>query len=166
MPESTAPQVKIFKASQQLIEKAGTGEVDVTRIEKAENVIQNNTEDFMPIAADFLKRLEEGVQRARTAELTMVEKIAGMTQPVMELKANARMFKYDLVTSLANVMLGFLENIKDLDHDAIEIVAAHHTTLNAIIIKKMKGDGGANGELLRAELEDACQRYFRKRKPA
>ena len=166
MSETDASQVKIIKANVALQQKAGTGDVDVKKIEKAEHTIQNNNEDFLPIAGEFLDRLELGVARARQDGISMADKIAGMTKPVMELKANARMFKYDLVTSLANVMLGFLENIKDLDRDAIEIVAAHHTTLKAIIIKKMKGDGGANGSLLRAELEDACQRYFRKRKPA
>jgi hypothetical protein len=166
MSEPDAAQVKIIKANVALQQKAGTGDVDAKKIEKAEHTVQNNNEDFLPIAAEFLDRLELGVARARQDGISMTEKIAGMTKPVMELKANARMFKYDLVTSLANVMLGFLENIKDLDRDAIEIVAAHHTTLKAIIIKKMKGDGGANGSLLRAELEDACQRYFRKRKPA
>lgn len=166
MSDADTSQVKIIKASTMLQQKAGTGDVDVKKIEKAEHAIQNNNEDFLPISAEFLDRLELGVSRARQDGVSMADKIAGMTKPVMELKANARMFKYDLITSLANIMLGFLENIKELDNDAIDIVAAHHTTLKAIIIKKMKGDGGANGSLLKAELEDACQRYFRKRKPA
>lgn len=166
MSDADTSQVKIIKASTMLQQKAGTGDVDVKKVEKAEHSIQSNNEDFLPIASEFLDRLELGVARARQETAPMAERIDGMTKPVMELKANARMFKYDLVTSLANIMLGFLENIKDLDRDAIEIVAAHHTTLKAIIIKKMKGDGGANGSLLKAELEDACQRYFRKRKTA
>lgn len=166
MSDTDSSQVKIIKASTMLQQKAGTGDVDIKKVEKAENTIQNNSEDFLPIATEFLDRLELGVVRAREDHLSMPDKIAGMTRPVMELKANARMFKYDLVTSLANIMLGFLENITSLDKDAIDIVAAHHTTLKAIIVKKMKGDGGANGSLLKAELEDACQRYFKKRKPA
>lgn len=160
----TTNQVKIYKASAELQMKAGTGDVDPNRVQRAENAIQNNTEDFMEVGGEFLDRLAQGVARARKPDLPMKEKIAGMTQPVMELKANARMFKYELVTELANVMLGFLENIRDLDKDAIDIVAAHHTTLNAIIAKGMKGDGGVNGPMLRMELEDACQRYFKKRR--
>jgi len=86
-----------------------------------------------------------------------------MTQPVMELKANARMFKYGLVSSLANIMLGFLESIEKLDKDAIEIVSAHQKTLHAIISREMKGDGGEYGVLLEKELRDAIRRYFSKR---
>lgn len=162
-------QVKIIKATSQLQRKAGIGEVDAVRVEKAEKVIQDNTEDFSSIATAFLDRLEDAVTRARTDHgvnaIEMPAKIAAMTQPVMELKANARMFKYDLVTALANVMLGFLENIRDLDLNAVEIVAAHHSTLKVIIAKQMKGDGGPNGVLLRSELEDACDRYFKRRAP-
>lgn len=166
MSTPTPPQIKIYKANNGLQQKAGIGDVDVKKIEKAEKVIENNTEDFMPIAIEFLDRLELGVMRARQNEISMPDRIAGMTKPVMELKANALMFKYDLVTQLANIMLGFLENIRELDKDAIDIVSAHHTTLKAIIVKKMKGDGGANGHMLRTELEDACQRYFKRKKTA
>ena len=166
MSDVTSSQVKVYKASHELQLKAGTGEVDPNKIQKAESAIQNNTENFTEVGGEFLERLAAGVARARNSDLPMKEKIAGMTQPVMELKANARMFKYELVTELANVMLGFLENIRDLDKDAIEIVAAHHTTLNAIISKEMKGDGGSSGPMLRMELEDACQRYFKKRRPS
>jgi hypothetical protein len=159
-------KIRIIKASKSLQIKAGTGEIEEEKITKAEVVIENNVEDFAPIANEFLKRLSIAIETARAegSDLSKNKILkAGMTQPVMELKANARMFKYDLVTSLANIMLGFLENVKELDKDAIEIVGAHHKTLSAIIVKKMKGDGGSNGMLFQTELEDAVERYFRKR---
>lgn len=156
-------QIKIIKASNKLQMKAGAGDIDKAYIERAEKVIENNTENFSEIGREFLDRLAAGVDRARSTDLPMKDKIAGMTQPVMELKANARMFKYELVSELANVMLGFLESIKELDKDAIEIVAAHHATLSAIITEGRKGDGGESGPMLRKELESACQRYSKKR---
>lgn len=160
-------KARIIKASRALQIKAGTGEIAEEKITQAEVVIEKNTEDFAPIAKEFLDRLHEGIQTAFSegADLTKNHALKmGMTQPVMELKANARMFKYDLVTSLANIMLGFLENVKELDKDAIQIVDAHHKTLSAIVLKKMSGNGGANGALLQTELEDAVERYFSKRR--
>ena len=79
-------------------------------------------------------------------------------------KANAAIFHYTLIGSMANVMLSFLEAIKEFDKDAIEMVAAHHTTLKAIVLKKMSGDGGAVGEQMVQELKDACARYYAKKK--
>jgi len=78
----------------------------------------------------------------------------------MTIKANAAMFNYDLITNLANVMLSFLESIKKLDKDVIEIVDAHHKTLTMIVLKKMKGDIGEPGKQLENELKGVCKRYF------
>ncbi len=163
MTDQTPPPVKIYKASTELQVKAGTGDVDEKKVVRAENVIQNNTVDFLPLAVTYLNRLDQGITNARKPDVPMAEKIAGMTQPVMELKANARMFKFDLITVMANIMLGFLEAIKQLDNDAIDIVAAHHATLRVIISKKITGNGGPDGVRLKNELEDACARYFKKR---
>lgn len=159
----TQQKARIIKADTTLQKKAGTGEVDQTLVVKAETVIEKNAEDFGPMATDFLNMLASGIQSAREGVVEEKHRIAGMTQPVMQLKANARMFKYDLVTSLANIMLSFLEHIKELDKDAIDIVDAHHKTLTAIIHRKMTGDGGASGKLLQTELEQACQRYMKSR---
>jgi len=153
-------QVKIIKASKELQLKAGTGNIEARRIERAEKVIESNPHDFVPTAQEFLERLENGIRAARKGSGTQADLIAGVTRPVMELKANAQMFKYDLVSILANVMLGFLEHIQSLDKDAIDIVEAHHKTLSLIIHRQMKGDNGSNGALLKMELEEAVQRYF------
>lgn len=156
--------VKITPASKSLQIKAGKGDIPPPIVEHAEETLKNNNEDFQSIAIGFLDRLEKAVARARNNEDMKDELIDGMTKPVMELKANARMLKYDLVTSLANIMLDFLETIEDLDRNAVEIVAAHHRTLTLIIAKQMKGDGGAVGITLQKELQSAVQRYFTQKK--
>ena len=74
------------------------------------------------------------------------------------------MFKYDLVSIMANIMVTFLEKITHLDKDAVEIVKAHHQTLTLIVQKKMNGTGGEAGKALAKELQSACLRYFSKRK--
>ena len=155
---------KITPASKSLQIKAGKGEIPPPVIEKAEEVIRNNDEDFLSISVGFLSRLEDAVSRAKSGTGGQAELISGMTKPVMELKANAKMFKYDLVTSLANIMLDFLETIETLDLNAIEIVAAHHRTLSLITAKQMKGDGGQMGPVLQKELQNAVQRYFAQKK--
>ena len=87
-----------------------------------------------------------------------------MAESVMQLKANAAVFRYTLIGNLANIMLGFLESVRTIDGDVIEIVAAHERTLSVIVIKKIEGDGGTNGKLLEEELQNACKRYLNKKK--
>lgn len=153
----------VHKANYQLQKKIGKGPIDTKALERAQSMIEEATEDFEPLAMTFLSKLSIAIGDAQKDVGSVDNQIKNMTSPVMELKANAKMFKYDLVSSLANIMLGFLETINELDKDAIEIVAAHQQTLQLIVMKKMTGDGGVHGQLFQRELRDAVQRYFSKR---
>tara|TARA_B100001179_G_scaffold200593_1_gene161162 strand:- start:1007 stop:1486 length:480 start_codon:yes stop_codon:yes gene_type:complete len=159
MPEN----VRVFKASYDLQHKVGKGPLDEDTVRRCQAVLDREATGFEDLAGDILDQLELAIEKARMGKNDDGALIDEMTQPVMELKANARMFKYGLVSSLANIMLGFLESIDKLDKDAIEIVSAHQKTLYAIISREMKGDGGESGALLERELRDAIRRYFSKK---
>ena len=156
-------EARVIKASGLLQAKVGTGPMDERVVERCQQVIDTNTVDFAPLGKQYLDRLAAAVAQARSnpgdAQATQ-----NMTEPVMQLKAHAATFHYPLVGQLANIMLAFLENIRALDTDVLDIVAAHHQTLSAIITKNMRGDGGAHGLQLQKELQGACQRYFEKKK--
>ena len=153
-------KARVIKANHMLQAKVGSGPLDAHKVEACQKVMDNNTVDFAPLAQDYLNQLYGTIQKARTGDIGVEQAVAEMTQPVMELKANAAIFKYHLVGNLANVMLSFLEAVKALDKTVIEIVDAHHKTLTAIVMKKMQGDGGQYGKQLEQELRDACKRYF------
>lgn len=159
-------KAKIYKASMELQNRIGKGPLDPKLVEKAQKAIKENKVDFTPLGLQFLSELENALNDIRGnidhEQLAKQKKL--LTDPVMELKANATTFHYPLVGNLASIMLSFLESIKELDDDALAIVQAHHDTLKAIIIKKMTGDGGQHGKIFMAELKDACTRYYRKKK--
>jgi len=157
-PEKAQP--KVIKADKSLQGKIGTGPVDSVIVEKCQMVMDNNDVDFAPLAKEYLDKLHGAIQTAKNGDVQMDEAVSNMTAPVMQLKANASTFQYNLIGNLANVMLSFLESVKKLDKDAIAIVEAHHKTLSAIVLKKMKGDGGAFGAQMEEELKGACKRYF------
>jgi hypothetical protein len=81
----------------------------------------------------------------------------------MQLKANGGMFHYDLVTKIAERFIQFMEVIENLDEEALEIITAFHTTIRAIILGRIRGDGGKRGDELLVALIDACTRYFDKK---
>jgi len=164
MTETKPDKPKVIKAQTNLQEKVGTGKIDEAIVEKCQSLMDNNDIDFQPLAMEFLDTLTKAIKAAKKADIDTKDAIGELTAPVMQLKANAATFKYDLIGNLANVMLSFLENINELDKDAISIIEAHHKTLTAIIIKKMQGDGGAFGKQMEEELKGACQRYFAKNK--
>lgn len=161
MTEAKKP--KIIKANYILQSKVGSGPLDEEVVRRSQEVMDNNNVDFSPLAMDFLKQLQEAIATVKTGKFNTKEAMQAMTEPVMQLKANAATFRYTLLGNLANVMLSFLEAVKELDEDVVRIVEAHHKTLSAIVIKKMQGDGGQAGKLMEDELRAACKRYFSKK---
>ena len=141
-----------------LAKKIGVGTLSSVVVERSQKVIDQNKIDFIPIAESFLCQLSEAIKHAEEAGFSK-KALDNIISPVMQVKANASIFKYVLIGDLANVMLGFLENLNGLDQDAIEIITAHHTTLAHLVSRGMKGDGGDIGTALKDELEGACARY-------
>lgn len=156
-------QVKIMKASYMLQSKIGGGMIDDKTVQTAQKRMDEEGVDFAPMAQEFLAQLAEGIEKARQGAGDQQQLVRNMTGPVMQLKANAGMFKATLISNLANIMLNFLESIDSLDNDVIEIVNAHHKTLNLIISNKMEGEVKKYGAQFEKELKEACRRYFTKR---
>ncbi len=165
MSKENNPPIKpeIIKANYALQDKVGSGPLDKEVVEKCQMVVDSNTIDFTPMATEFLENLQKAINHIKTSEKPTKNAINDITAPVMQLKANAAMFQYHLIGSLANVMLSFLEAVTEIDDDVIAIIQAHHHTLHAIVLQNIKGSGGENGKQLEGELKDACKRYFKRK---
>lgn len=144
--------------------KVGSGGLSEEILSKAQSLLENNTIDFLPLAEMYLGSLMKGIEQARDSESSadLEETIATMIYPAMQLKANGGMFHYPLVTKIADRLIHFLEVIEKPDIEAVEIVLAFHTTMRAVVLGKIRGDGGRHGQELLAALNDACTRYFSK----
>ncbi|MBX2834505.1 MAG: hypothetical protein KTR28_06000 [Micavibrio sp.] len=158
--------VKVIKANHALQGKVGVGPLDQKVVERCEKVMQENKADFAPLALQYLDELNQGMNEARTKGADVKGAKDGIIAPVMQLKANAKIFDYDLIGNLANVMLSFLEAVDKFDDQVLEIVNAHSVTLRAIVMKNMKGNGGDAGKLMEEELRSVCKRYFIRQKTA
>lgn len=162
-PSTQANDVKILKASRALEAKIGPGPLDEHLVKRAQDVMEKNDVDFEPLAEENLRTLSLALESLRESAQLDKKALQPVIKPVMQLKAHASIFGYPLIGTLANLVLGFLEDVQDVDADVIEIVRVHHMTLSAIIAKRMKGDGGPVGQQLQQELKDVIQRYFIRR---
>lgn len=158
----SAKKPKFIKVENRIQKKAGYGEIAEVSISRSENIILNNNVDFKEISATMLYNLREIIKTARENPSDLNTLREELIKPIMELKANGAMFKYELIGSLASIMLSFLEHINQLSNDALEIIEAHEKTLTLIIMKGISGDGGLLGKQVTEELENACNRYYRK----
>lgn len=156
-------KARIIKANHLLQNKVGLGPVDPQKVEKSQKLIDDNTVDFKPMAQIYLDELDAAITLAKSSRGQDEDVIQSLIEPVMQLKANGQMFDYGLVSKLAKIMLDFLEAIRKLDKDVIDIIEAHHTTIKAIVNNEMSGDGGEFGREVTNEIAEACKRYFTKR---
>lgn len=152
---------KIIKADYLLKDKIGAVKFDDNIVSQCQSILDHNEIDFSPYAKEILNELNTAISESKEIEACRETSKKELITPVMKLKANAPMFRYDLIGNLANIMLNFLESIPELDDHAIEIVSAHHKTLSLIIDRKIKGDGGDIGEKFEKELKSACNRYYK-----
>lgn len=156
-------KARVIKANRLLQSKVGSGPLNEKMVAECQNIIDQSELDFEPIALMHLDSLDRAVQTAKQDDgQTPIG--TSLTKPVMEIKANATMFGYPLIGSLARIMLSFLESVVHIDKDILAIVEAHKQTLIAIIGNDAIGrDGGIYAEQLQKELKEACNRYYKKK---
>ncbi len=145
-----------------LKKKVGSGGIDQAYIENAERIIATSKLDFIPYAEQFLKELNTALKAVSKAEKSFDEARDDIIKPVMQLKAGGGMFGYELITHVSDILLEYLDTIREINDDTQTIFNAHENALRVIIKNKLKGDGGAEGYKLANELERACLRYFNK----
>lgn len=147
--------------------KVGSGGLSAHILDKAQALLENNSVDFLPLAELYLGSMTRGIENARSVILVEDPEplIAQILYPAVQLKANGGMFRYPLVTRTADKLIQFLEVIENPDEDALDIVLAFHSTIRAIVMGGITGDGGKHGNDLIEALNEACTRYFEKHPP-
>ena len=143
--------------------KVGGGGIPPDRREKAQEYIENNQFDFLPYAQNFIENVESYIAKAKTAKTEPDRN--ELIKPVMHLKANGGMFKYQLISDIADICLTFVEAVDEMNDDAYQVVQAHIAAISVIAQNKMSGKGGQEGKALTKELNSACNRFFSKYKP-
>jgi len=142
--------------------RVGTGGIDEKLLDSAQNIIKENKIDFTRYATEYIQELEQLINQASIDNATDRSTIEKLIKPIMQLKANGGMFKYYLISDIADIALDFLEDITEINEDVLRIINIHKQTLQVIIISKLTGDGGKEGLKLIKELNEACTRYKNK----
>ncbi len=156
---------KKVKASTDLINKTGADKLDEAAIEKSQDVIDQNKTVFPPIAIGFLNQLKDTLDKARDTPLDQQSGYLheDLTLPIMQLKANARIFKYDLVGNLSDILLAFLENINEIDPVIIEILESQRKTLSHLVNYGLDDSVNKTSEDFETEVKALCNRYMKAR---
>ncbi len=158
-------KVRFITPPNTLKTKVGHGGIDKALIKKSQKLIENVEINFLPYAQDFIKKFSIAIKEAIKDSSDFEATRESLVAPIMQLKANGGMFRYILVSDIADIALQFLDNLSEINKDGIDVLKAHENTITVIINSNLKGDGGKEGYALVKELHSACNRYFKKYKP-
>ena len=151
---------KKIKADRELQKKVGIGrKIDPWLVTQSERVLEGISINFIPIAQTFLREFKIAIEAAEKAKTPSKKIREDLIFSVMQLKANAHVFKYSLIGELSGTTLNFLESCADIDDLILEILNAQHSTISHLVNTNAKGDGGEEGEALKEELRLAYKRY-------
>jgi len=159
-------RVRIIPADTTLQQKTGVGGIDGALVRRAEKAMSDTAQqhDFEHIATTYLTKMGHAILDAKeNRNLDPAEVIEDIRDAIMGIKEHAAFYNYELLGNLASIILNFLEQLKDIDADALEIMVANHKTLRIIISKQMRGTGGSYGRKLEEEVHDVCIRYMKRR---
>ena len=161
---SDAPTQKpqLFTPVNLLKQKVGSGGIDEARIQKAQDLIQNISNDvFKDLISELLSILQTLIALCRHEHFHSSDKlIEDFAATYMQIKAHGAMFRYPLMSSIANNAVRFLDNLNKMNGDTLDVLQAHCDAIHLVKAKKIEGDGGEQGKQIKKALLDACRRYF------
>jgi len=162
---------QIIDPSTLLKSKVGSGGLSDHVLQRAQSMLDNASTDFKPLAENFLDSIGETHAQAQSdlkagqlSDGNHETLINTLIYPSLELKSHGAMFQYPAVSRIATNLVKFLEVIKSLDEEALEIVEAYHQGITLIVSGRIPKEGRIEGEKLYDALNAACTRYFDKHK--
>jgi hypothetical protein len=153
--------VKRIRATNQLAQKVGSGEVEDSRVEAAQKIIEVNQVDFVEIAAPFMDQLGKAVKAVKKSGPD-ADTLNAIIFPIMNLKANAATFNYPVVSDIAGTVMNFLDAVGKIDGEILVIAENLHKAITVVIAQKMSGKDHPGGAALVQEFKDVCKRYMEK----
>ncbi|MBI1777237.1 MAG: Hpt domain-containing protein [Proteobacteria bacterium] len=125
----------------------GTKGMDPQLLAKAEEAVVKvqNSIDFAAQVAPDLAKIATALQHISKRE-EQQKHLEAMFQVVHDLRGGGTSFGYPLVTQIGSLLCKYIEHREDADDGEIDVIRAHVDALRAVVLSKLKGDGGAIGQ--------------------
>jgi len=154
IPETNTADVQYFHPPNLLKLKVGDGRLDPEAIARAESAVQQLATDYMTWVMTDIKRLDEIIVRARDDGANRKTHLDALFVTVHDMKGQGGTFGYPLISRIGHSLCRLLE--RDGLETNLKVISAHVDAMKAVILHKVKGDGGAVGQQIAEGLEAAA----------
>ena len=174
MSEKTATSEKQRKAefiapSNILKAKVGDGGLSEGVLKRAQAILDSADIDFKPLAINYLDSISETLDHALAFdnigaidEETNEVMLNTFLYPALELKSHGTMFQYPMITRAASDFVRFLEFVRRLNSETLDVIKAYHKIMYMIATGSLPKYETDHGDQMCIELNHACTRYFEK----
>ena len=116
--------------------------------------------EFLKSAQQHLLSLQKIIDGFDSEEIVFEQVSLEITEILKQLKTDAGNFQYILIGHLLNIVLTFVEGIKEIDEHVIAFMQTSQKLLTIVVSQNIRDDGGELGKELETELKAAAKRYF------
>ncbi len=145
------PKAEVITRPNTLIKKVrigGPGAVDLETLKRAEAVIADMTDDYLEWAAEDLAKIHRALEELKAEKTDRQDALAKIFQLSHDMKGQGGSFDYTLMTILGGNLCKFVEKLEDAESAEVEVIQLHIDAMDLVIAKRVKGNGGKEGEQL------------------
>lgn len=157
-----ASSPKFFKPDSGLKNKVGNGAPDRAAVGEAQRYLDTLETDIAPQLGTYVLALQTAVDDARGASALLPEHLARLSRPLMDVKAMSGMFGEMMLCRVSAMLLAFLEDVRRLDAEVLQIVDTYLKVAKTLIHLKLRSETDPAGQVLLVEIRQACTRYYEK----
>lgn len=127
--------------------------IDPALLQAAEDAVLRLGDEYGVWAQEELEELAASAAALRAGEVEPGVGISDIARRALDIKGQAGAYGFELITSIADLLMHHAENLIDPTARDHEIIVAHIDAMQAVLREKVKGHGGALGAEIVAGLE-------------
>ncbi len=147
-PDNQNDEVKVITPPNKIKEKVGDGGIDPQNIKKAEETMSESTETFAEAAQEDLAIIAKAIESVSKGEMKAAQAIREINAAAFELKSNAGMFNYTLVTDISTSLFQLTDMLEDINDESLNVLQLHYQSIRAAMASGGKADSPENGKAL------------------
>ncbi|MCB1538685.1 MAG: hypothetical protein H6865_00100 [Rhodospirillales bacterium] len=157
---------RFYRADFELQQKVGTGALDADSVAKAQQYLDSVSVDVAPQIREMLTAMQTAMAEARKLSYDREEFLPAISKPLMDIKSISGMFHEMMVCRVAAFVLTFIEDVRKLDIDVLDILDAFVRVARTLLDMKIRDETNEHGQSFLAEIRAACKRYYDKQAAA
>lgn len=166
MTDKDKPKARFITPPNRLLEKTGKGGFKTDNLQKAEAVLSNQSHDAASLTQDDLNAFSNALSNIDFAKQYAKDEfqtqLKTLHTPIMQIKANAGMFRHKLLSEIADIALLLLDTVKGFNKDNEQMLRVVEHALKIAIESQNQDQLNVKEKGLIKELDRAFDRYLKK----